>query len=106
MSRLNEYLEAEKFPQRIKKDFKNQKEKGFKVGDLIKHLQKFPKDMLVGRSGHFGEFNSMNANDFYMKNAYLIRPRMERRTKRQYKNIKCYFSRLRSRSRLNISKEK
>jgi hypothetical protein len=40
------------------------------VGKLIEHLQKYPKDMLVGKVGHYGEFHYMNESDFTLSNAY------------------------------------
>ena len=32
------------------------------TGDLIKELSKYPSDMKIGRSGHFGEFIEMSPN--------------------------------------------
>ena len=37
------------------------------IKELIEHLSQFPKDMRIGRCGHFGEFNAMDKSDFYTK---------------------------------------
>ena len=41
------------------------------VEKLINHLKTFPKDTLVGKVGHFGEFNEMDESDFYARKAYI-----------------------------------
>ncbi len=42
------------------------------VGQLIEELSKLPKDMLVGRHGHFGEFHEMTKSDFYVSRSYRV----------------------------------
>jgi len=42
------------------------------VKELIKLLETFPKDMKIGRVGHFGEFNEMDKYYFDKTRAYLV----------------------------------
>lgn len=37
--------------------------KGPTVKDLIKHLEQFDEDLLVGRSGHYGEIRLLDLSD-------------------------------------------
>lgn len=42
------------------------------VGRFIQHLQKLPKDMLVGRVGHFGEINEIDKGDIQVVEGYRV----------------------------------
>jgi hypothetical protein len=46
------------------------KNKPFTIEQLIKHLSIFPKDTLVGKIGHFGEFHEMDKSDFDFSHSY------------------------------------
>ena len=56
MKEFNEYMEAAAKPLKQKKYFM--------VGDLIKLLSTVDKSLPIGRSGHYGEFHEMSAEDF------------------------------------------
>jgi hypothetical protein len=52
--------------ERIDKDL----ERVLKVSDLIKLLEKYPQDALVGRVGHFGELNGMDKYNLSLTKCY------------------------------------
>lgn len=54
-----------------KQKIQNKINKMLTVEKLIEHLKTFPKDALVGKVGHFGEFNEMDESDFYVSKAYI-----------------------------------
>ena len=41
------------------------------VEELIKHLKCLPPNALVGKVGHFGEFNEMARCDFHLAKGYI-----------------------------------
>jgi len=49
----------------------------FTVGDLKKFLENLPDNLPIGKSGHYGEFNPMSEDDFWVTTAQPM-PKNER----------------------------
>lgn len=69
------------------KNIKNKLDQAFTVGDLIEQLQELDPKMPVGRAGHFGEANLIDADDLCVRECYLTASLSWRDDNRHYLNI-------------------